>query len=173
LFVHPDSSYSTGFDGWILPEDLGHYFSDLIVEWEDGGENPRVERVLEFCVSEPSDFLSSDGDGFLCCISDLDYWIGLNEGGEYVLADCSPFVSNGISVSSLRLMATEETDSNVLVKRLEDGDCLIVNAAWLKDGAKWTHELAQTASEELSLGGTIVGAVTVHGFTVIGADVTT
>jgi hypothetical protein len=164
VYSYPDPSYHAGFDNWFRPEDLAAYFSGLIVEWEDGGANPPVARKLELCVVEPPSFSSPDGENFLWCNCDLYNRTGQNEDGDYVLVDCTPFQSDGVMVESLRITAGEVADSDVLIKRLNGGDTLIVNGTWLENGVKWTQELAQSASNELNgaLGGSIVCLALLH-----------
>jgi hypothetical protein len=104
---------------------------------------------IELSVGEPWDFSSPDGDNFLRCTCDLDKYSGQTDGGDYILVDCTPFQDKGHLIDSLRLTPRYEPDSNVLIQRIRNGEMVPVNASYLKNGMKWTNELAQAADKDV------------------------
>jgi len=103
---------------------------------------------VRISVGEPWDFLSTDGQNVLFCYTDFETCSGSAPTGTYLLARSTPFQYLHYTVESICL--TRRTLAESLDEFMRTGARTSVNAAWLKDGTKWSHELASLPENEYS-----------------------
>jgi hypothetical protein len=68
---------------------------------------------------------------------------------DYIIVECTPFLIDGILVTSLSLTARHTPYRSILIQRIRNGEDVDVNAGYLKGGMKWTNELAQAPDRDV------------------------
>jgi hypothetical protein len=128
----------------INSSDAGVSPASKPIEVASANSQDRVGTLnIELSVAEPWDFSSPDGENFLRGTCDLDTSAGRRGTEDYIIVECTPFPIDGIMVTSLSLTPRHMLDRSTLIQRIRNGEEVDVNAGYLKQGLKWTNELAQ------------------------------
>lgn len=114
---------------------------------------------VKLLVGEPWDFESKDGENLLACEVDEQQFERVSgERPDSLIAQCTPFSTDGLEVSSLLLVARHEGVQ--LIDDLLARTKMLVNAYWLKDGQAWNQSWALAAKENADLiGGFLIAGI--------------